>query len=345
MLAETADWDWEDLFQTANEEAVLPTISFALSNDLASLPPDVADFFSGVAELNRNRNGHIFRELKFAAQLLNGIGIQPVLLKGVAYLAANVYADPAARYLIDIDLLVSREQFGSAVEILRLNGFEYDDTDLFVQFGHHHRGLRRSGSVVIEVHRSLGLGPCASFLPANDVIQSSTQLEIDGIRLRLPCPEHLMAHLIMHSQMQHPYNERIWPPLRAMFDLVQLQRRLGACINWKKIEHRFRSAGQYGLLVLHLLDVRDALGFEPPFKARLTLLIRLRRLRRKALRSVPALRFLDPIYMVSVLFKRRMRAIKCVLSTPGGPKYLAMQMLRFSLYRRFLVDVLEGRGR
>ena len=36
-----------------------------------------------------------------------------------------------------------------------------------------------------------------------------------------------MDHLTMHSQLQHPYNERVGPLLKEMYDLVLLQRRFG----------------------------------------------------------------------------------------------------------------------
>lgn len=340
-LAQTPGWSWERLIHTASDECVLP----ALPGKIQDAPSDVSDFLSGVEYLSAERNRAIFDELKTAAHILNQAGIQPVLLKGIAYLAARVYSHPAERYLVDVDLLIAPEQSAAAVEILAQNGFASDETDAFGRFRHHHPPLRRPGSISFELHHSLGLGTCGAILPVREVIERSTSLDLDGAQVRLPCPEHLMTHLILHSQLQHPYQERIWPPLRALYDLVRLQHRFAGSINWTGIENRFRRAGQYGLFVLHLLDVRDALGLELPIELHLSLLTRLRHLRRKFLRRFPALRYLDPIYMLSTVFTRRLRVLRNMLRTPGGLKHLLSQLLKLPVYQRFFVDLLEGRGR
>lgn len=342
-LTETADWKWELLFRVANEQAVLPPVGIALTKHPEFIPPEVADFLLGVVELNRLRNQHILSELQAVARLLNEKGIEPVLLKGVAYLAGKVYPDAAARYLLDIDLLIPEEQLPRAAEILMKNGFQRDDTDPFGLFRHHHPPLWR-GSISIELHHRLGLGPCESVLSAAEVFRSASSIDLDGIRVRLPSPTHLMTHLVMHSQLRHPYDERVWPPLRALCDVVQLDRCFGADVNWEDIGGRFRKASRYGLLVLHLLDIRDSLGFMTPLDLRLTMLLRLRRLHRKLLRRFPPLRYLDPIYMLSTLFSRRLLILRSLFTTPGGFKHLVTQLLERGVYQRFLQDFVQGRG-
>ncbi len=154
-----------------------------------------------------------------------------------------------------------------------------------------------------------------------------------------------MAHLIMHSQIQHPYNERIWPPLRAMYDLVLLRRRFDSEIDWKAMQHRFHKAGQSGVLALHLLQVQDSLGAETPYPIRLTGLTYLRRLRRKVLRALPPLRYLDPIYMYSTILVRRLRLLRNALAKPGGLRRIAKEFAEPSFYKRFVTDIIEGVGR
>ena len=63
------------------------------------LPAEIAGFLLAVESANRERNQAIVSELKAAVALLNGVGIQPVLLKGLAYLKAGVYEDLGHRYL------------------------------------------------------------------------------------------------------------------------------------------------------------------------------------------------------------------------------------------------------
>ncbi len=339
--------NWDSLIQIAEEERVLPALHSRVQELRISsqLPSEVAAFLFVVQELNRARNRAISSELASVAALLNKEGIEPVLLKGVAYLATGVYANPAARYLMDVDLLIPVRQLSTATAALVRNGFEWDRGDRLGRFRHHHPPLRRTGCVSIELHHSLGMGVCASLLPASEVLEQSELREIDGARVRVPAPEHLVAHLIMHSQIQHPYNERIWPPLRAMHDLALVRRRFGGEINWCGIERRFSAVGRSGVLAMHLLQVRDALGADLPFPIALTGLLRLRRSRRKLLRTFPALRFLDPVYMCSTVLARRLRLLRNALDLPGGWRHILGELFAPGVYKRLITDVLEGRGR
>jgi hypothetical protein len=309
-----------------------------------SAPPDVSDFLSAVLLLNRERNQRICRELRLTVGLLNEVGIEPVLLKGAAYLAASVYSDRGARYLIDLDLLVPEAQLNNGFRHLVENGFSYDKADQFGRFRHHHPPLQRA-SVPIELHHRLGFGPCASILSDSEVIENSTPMKLDELRFRVPSPSHLVTHLVMHSQIHHPYNERIWPPLRAMLDLARLQLHYGCSIDWAEVEHRFENAEQGDLLRLHLIDVRETLGVEAPINCAFTPMAHLRRVRRCFLRQFPTLRYCDPIYMFSAVCLRRIRVVRNVLAGRGGLKRLGTQLLASGVYERFFLDILEGRGR
>jgi hypothetical protein len=231
------------------------------------------------------------------------------------------------------------------VQVLKQNGFESDTDDRLGHFRHHHPPLQRRGSIAFELHHSLGMGICNSLLPASDVLEQAAACDFRGATIRVPSAEHLMAHLIMHSQIRHPYNERIWPPLRAMYDLLLLRRRFESELDWSAIEFWFRKAGQCDVLALHLLQVREVLGAQTPFPVRLTGLTYLRWVRRKLLRALPGVRFLDPIYMYSILFVPRFRLLQNALASPGGCRRLAGELLAAGFYKRFLTDIIQGYGR
>ncbi|MBV8897066.1 MAG: nucleotidyltransferase family protein [Acidobacteriaceae bacterium] len=332
------------MLQTGIQHGILPSVALAAAagTDI-SAPPEITDLLDAILSLNRERNDHIWNELKIAVRLLNDIGIEPVLLKGAAYLASDTYSDCAGRYLLDLDLLLPETESQRAVSHLLANGYSIDERDAFGRFRHHHPQVSR-GSVGTELHHKIGLGRSQYILPAKEVIAGAALLHLDGLRVRVPSPTHLAIHLVLHSQLQHPYNERIWPPLRALYDLVKIDQRFGGSIDWREIAHRFTRARQYGLLVLHLLDVHDALGWQLPFVPRLGPVTRLRKLRRTALRLFPALRYADPIYMGSVLLTRRLRMLRNVLVTPGGLQHLISHIFAPSVVEGLLLDVREGRG-
>jgi hypothetical protein len=344
--AESADWDWEQLFAEATEEALLPAL-YSRARELqvdTSLPPSILDFLSSVDLLNADRNDAILKEVKLAVRLLNEVHIEPVLLKGAAYLATGVYKRPAARYLADVDLLIPEGQITQAAQVLIANGFEIEDNDPFSHFRHHHPPLMRHGAVHLELHHTLTMSQADTLLTASDLIESSMSAELQGSSVRVPCPTHMMAHLILHSQLQHPYNERIWPPIKAMYDLLLLQRRFADRIDWSRISDAFRKAGHSRTLALHLLRVEESLGFPAPFPIPQTLTLRIAWQRRQILRHLPGLRYLDPIYMFSIIVGRRWRIVTRVLRTPDGLSYLLKEFGKPHIYTRFFEDVMKGRG-
>jgi hypothetical protein len=335
------------MLRAAREELLLPLLRSRIDQRALgpSVPLDVYEFLSAVEELNGERNSSILKEAKLAARLLNQAGIEPVFLKGVAYLSIAVYPDPATRYVGDIDLLVSEAEMKTAVDLLAQNGYETDNSDRFGHFRHHHPPMRRPGAACIEIHHTLCLGRCGLLLPASELIAKSILYDWDGVRVRVPCPEDLLTHLVVHSQLRHPYNERIWPPLRTMYDLYLVLRRFGNVIDWNSIENRFRRAGKYGVLVLHLSQVSESLGFKVPFQFHMNAVTRLQRFRRRFLRRIPALRYGDPIYMFSAVLIRRLHLLRRILSTPNGVSYLVRQLLTPGVYQRLAADLIEGRGR
>ncbi len=316
-------WDdstQESLFEEAQRELVLPTLRTRMTEaGLCSLmSQEAVEFLAGVEAMNLERNQAILAEVKLVLTLLNRAGIEPVLLKGLAYYAAGVYPNLAIRYLMDVDLLVPKSQLPAAVEILEQNDFKWDQKDRLGRFRHHHPPLRRRDEVSFELHHSLGMGSCEAVLPAAEVLSCSSYCEFNGMRVRVPCPEHLMTHLVMHSQIQHHYSERIWPPLRAMYDLVLLCQRFSNELNWRAVEDRFQKTGQHGTLTLHFAQVRDVLGLEPPFPIRLSGLTHIRWIRRKFLRGHPAIRFLDPVYLSSTVLVLRWRVLRSALRVSRG---------------------------
>jgi Uncharacterised nucleotidyltransferase len=318
------DLNWEEVIQVAADEYLLSSLHDCIQ--AMPTPPDVRgeirNVLSTICELNRERNEKILANVREIAGALNRAGIEPVALKGVAQLLASIYPSLGTRFLNDFDLLVRQSDFSAAIEALRESGYSCLNTDpIESAVGHTYPPLSRPDSVEVDLHRTLGLGICRSMLPASEVLRDSTVHELEGVRIRIPSPEHLVTHQIIHSQIHEGYRERIWPGLRSMYDLVLLQRHFGDAIDWAGIENRFRRNGQYPVLALYLLQVRDLLGLECPLELRLSGLTRMRRQRRKILRAAPWLRMLDPVYVFRASLMPRM-PVGEILHLPGGLHYI-----------------------
>jgi hypothetical protein len=327
-----SDWDWDRTVATAARECVLPALHGKLS-----CPPEIADFFAGIHELNADRNRQLLREVEALALLLNQAGIEPVLLKGAAYLAAGVYADPADRYLLDIDLLVRPPQSEQAFEIIRRSGYEPCVPNPTALVRHHHPLLAQAHRVPVEVHHSLGFGLCSTFLTAEEIVRGSVLFRLGQATVRIPSPEHLMTHLILHTQMHHGSYDRIWPSLRAMLDLVLVGRRF--TVPWDAVRNRFAIHGKTSILNLHLMQVAKVLGAQLPFPISGG---GVRWWYRQLLWREPRLRYADPFYVYCRIFLDKYHVSRRLLKDPAGRRFVFSTPFRMSFYKRLFAHIAQG---
>jgi len=335
--------NWERFVRAAAESAVLPALSGQNSLErtvICAVPEDVSAALILVNTLNAERNRTALVQAQQLAAAMNQVGIQPVALKGLANILAGIYPDLGARYLADIDLLVPPEDFPAAVAVLHnLSYSAYPAHSIEFVIGHSYPALTRADSLEVDLHRTVGLGACASFLPATEVFRDSVPHNLDGASIRIPSPEHLVTHHIMHSQMHDSYRERINPSLRTLYDFFLLERHFHASLDWHAIEHRFRQKGQYATFALFLIEVEQSFGLKPPIALSVSTPLKLRRRRRQLLQSKPALRFLDPSYYFLAGVRPRTRRLREILAQPGCWQYLFQKLYEPKFYARLRHDL------
>jgi hypothetical protein len=317
-----------------------------------AIPTEIQEVLNAAETLNEDRNRLMLSESVHIAKLLNQIGIRPVALKGLAYLLTGVCrGDSGSRYLHDIDLLVPKNQAPAAFDLLLANGYCENHADYFASIRHHYPGICRPGLPTLELHTQVALGVCDRILPVAVLVASAQLLVIDGAEFLVPTPTHLAVHLILHSQLAHPYEERIFPPLRGFLDLVQLQKHFEREIDWSAAAALFRSAKQFGTLAIYLKTTRECFGFAVNgsgvltdqelrrllVRGRLNLWLHLRWRRHVLLRHLPGLRFLDPFYLVWSLFSRRVRLLPGILRNPRLLLDIGRSLIRPDFYRKLFV--------
>lgn len=324
--------DWDRLVSLAHREEILPT----LQNHLDA-PPEIADFFSGIYSLNQDRNRRLLAQLESLVSLLNRSGIEPVLLKGAAYLTTGVYPDPASRFLHDIDLLTAPAQTAQAVRLLESEGYEPFIPNPTALVLHHHPMLTRRGSVPVELHHSLGHALAQRILTPQEILDASTPVPLGSAAARIPSPEHLVVHTVVHSQIQHAPYLAIWPTLRSLLDLALLAQRFS--IDWDAVRDRFRAHRASALLNLHLLQAQSSLGFQPPFALQPG---GLAWARRRLLWAHPGLRRLDPAYFYAAVVSPKLRLSRRLLNHPTGRRYVLTTPFRAGFYKRLFEHIAHG---
>jgi hypothetical protein len=325
-------WDWDRTVALAAREEILPALHGRLP-----CPAEVADFLEGIHELNAARNRQLLEEVEELAELLNRSGIEPVLLKGAAYLVGGVYADPADRWLQDMDFLVSPDESRRAFEIVKAAGYEPYVPNPSALVLHHLPSLSRPHRLPVEIHHHLGCAACTRVLSASEVVKQARTVSVGRATVRIPGAEHLMTHLILHSQIHHGAPSRIWPTLRSMLDLVLLRHRMPS--GWDDLRERFARAGEWASLHAHLRQIEATLGVAPPFPISSG---GLRWQYRRLLWREPRLRFMDPFYTASRLVGPKLSLAGRLLSHAEGRKYLLSTPFRGSFYKRLLEDLAHG---
>lgn len=307
------------------------------STDLNS--QTIATLLKAVHTLNTERNQTALKQIHELTVALNTARIQPVALKGLANILTGIYPDLGTRYLADLDLLIPKNQFPAAIAVFQsLDYATLPAHPVELAIGHTYPPFHRSGSLEVDLHRTLGLHPCPNFLPAEDFIREATVHNVNGTEILIPSPTHLVTHHIMHSQMHDVYKERLSPSLRTLYDFYLLNRHFGDKIDWEAIESHFRRKGQYATLVLYLLEAEATLEIVPPIRLQLTPASRVRRCRRELLQKYPGLRWIDPAYYMRAGIEPRTRRLRDILAHPKGVEYLLQKFRRPEFYARIRSD-------
>ena len=227
----TAD-KWLSLYKLATAHLVAPCLFATLSarGELDQVPADIRDALEGLHHLNDQRNRHLRQVLRDATQALNGIGIQPILLKGANALLPEQYPHAFSRMLSDLDIAVDQAELPGAAEGLQAAGFCYapgtePHADL-TQHRHHHLPplFHPSGHGYIELHRSLFTDKkLQAVLPLTAVSGQARHWDWDGLWVRIPSLEHRLLHNALHHQWQDGaffYGRR---SLRQLWEFTQLR--------------------------------------------------------------------------------------------------------------------------
>jgi hypothetical protein len=148
--------DWDEVVKVSTAHYVFPALYNNLQRKhlLEYLPSDLVDYMKHIRDLNAERNEQILQEATQIHHLLQEQHIQPIFLKGAAFLLQGFYEDMAERMIGDIDFIVSPQEYEQAVKILKENGYYNPPSKLdSLKLGKHYpRLLHKDLTAAVEVH-------------------------------------------------------------------------------------------------------------------------------------------------------------------------------------------------
>lgn len=230
--------DWPLFVALASHHLVTPALQPRLGKVLgAPLDGEIERYLAVLRTLNRARNRRLRVQLGDLVAALNAAGIEPILLKGMAQLELGLYADDADRVIGDIDVLVAGDQLDAALRVLCEMGYRCHGGDLEHGHVHHYPPMARDDSEAwVELHKAAS--PYHRALPTAALIRRARRIALAGGSAAVPCPEDLLVHNIVHSQL---HQRGFWSAefsLRDAYDLVLLAQHFRDDLDWSRLTSR-----------------------------------------------------------------------------------------------------------
>jgi len=164
--------------------------------------------------INAKNNIYLFHRLGLILKSLADINIHPIVFRGMSLLG-DVYPDLGMRPICDIDLLIKKDELDLAKQTLKKHGLISDK-----------KGSPLRSDQVMDLHTGI-FSPLSTWLNrpflkcTERLFEMSRWKELDGLRFRVPCPEHTILSLSAH--MQHHSFER----LLGLYDIYMVLDKYG----------------------------------------------------------------------------------------------------------------------
>lgn len=215
-------------------------------------------------QLNGKRNERMLEGLTKAIDALNRIGIEPIPLKGAAYLLDGIYPDPAARFFCDLDMLIPVERSAEAFAALQSVGFATRSDDVILPPRHHHLPMLHDpeSGAGVELHTDVLTKQFDPAISTAWLCESLRPAQFNRRSIRLPDAIRSVAHCITHSQLFYCLGETI--ELRRFLDVALIPARNESEIDWGEIDHRLNKLNFGQGLATFLLFADQLFGQKAP---------------------------------------------------------------------------------
>ena len=242
---------WERVIEIASEYWVTLALYRELGEKrlLDLLPGGLLEYFNFIHEGNSARNREILEHAGELACLLNQIGVEPLLLKGVSHLASGLYPDRAVRFMYDIDILVPCDRALECWRLLVCSGYRTfagraDARVECMPYESWPELVRKGRTGELEVHR---LAEWNHMLGSPSLYSNPEPVALGGGKARILSATSCLIFTIAHSYVHHEVHLEA-APLRDLYDATLLLRQRSSEIAWRQVIDAFDRGGQMGAL-------------------------------------------------------------------------------------------------
>lgn len=259
---------WEDVIALANKELLIPALYYALKEKglLECIQDEqLKAYLNEVFSFNKERNEKIVLQLHDFTAICKEINIIPLFLKGAAVLSEDDYAHLGIRSMTDIDIMVSQENFDSALKYLKASGYsENIESDMSkLEHGHHHwDSMAKEGMpAALELHKYIETR--RFILYTAETARRSANVDFpDADVLK---PTYRLLHAFVHSEISHSQYKSKLLSLRHLYDFSVLANKYYAEIDWALLERLVQENGCKNIFYSYLYMSNMLFNLNTPF--------------------------------------------------------------------------------
>ena len=228
--------DWHYLVETARLQGLIPLLQRNIATHVPELaPPPIRTQLKREAVENMQSVLYLTAKAIEVSRALDKRGVPNAFFKG-PILSKLAYGDIALRQAGDIDLMVAREDFESAKDVLESLGFEMypqlTPAQLRSHLGFHCeiQFTRDDWFTVVDLHWELSPRSFVFALGAQEVMSRLQTVELSGSTLKTFSNEDLLLYQAMHGA------KHLWKKLESISSVAELTKQ---CDNlWPTILER-----------------------------------------------------------------------------------------------------------
>ncbi len=234
--------DWKKFQDIIRYHELAPFAYLCLKRYLHLLPDDITEILNNSYYSSLVRQSYLWREFLKIAHAFKDKDIDFRPLKGIAFLVDNIYGEKAfLRPMVDIDILIKKEQLGLVEKVLQSLGYEKHCLGMKEDYWkdkNYHLAFQRKGingiSSLSEIHWDLDYKRDRPMLPS--LWERVKKFQVDGVQLSLLSPEDTLFSLALH---QRRFGRMLC--LKNVCDVVMLLNRYKDEFDWDYVVREART--------------------------------------------------------------------------------------------------------
>ncbi|MBI3452264.1 MAG: nucleotidyltransferase family protein [Rhodospirillales bacterium] len=255
--------EWPAVVDLANRHFLAPALYVALAatERLDALPAELRTYLAMLHRANVERNRVLHAQAADLAAAFAAAAVDLMLLKGGADQFDPAHADPGARMVADLDLMVAEGAVAASVSVLEQ--FGYAMTLRHRPGAHAYADFTRPGApATVDLH--VAAIDSQQFLPAAEMRARAAWVAAGEARLLLPSRRDRLLHNLLHAQFQS--EDFAWQrlSLRDIHDFSVMAGAFAVVADWSGIAACFAQCRGIPAFESYLLAAEDLFGLSWP---------------------------------------------------------------------------------